>query len=129
MRLTLSALVDGGATAVLLTPDLCEIRVPRSLLPLGARIGCTLKLQLALDETSQKEAEESVRLRGVEWDGLATSAWKPPAQLPPLTLSPSDSSHSLLSCSRPSLKTACRRRVRPSADFTRPPPLFPTSSP
>lgn len=62
MRLTLSALVDGGATAVLLTPDLCEIRLPRSLLPPEARVGCVLKLQLALDPAAQKETEESVSI-------------------------------------------------------------------
>ena len=62
-RLTLSAVTDGGTTALLQTDDHCEVRLPLFLLPRGAGIGSVLRLSLAVDEPAQRERVNQVRPR------------------------------------------------------------------
>jgi hypothetical protein len=59
-RLTLSALVDGGTTALLQTDDHCEVRIPIFLLPKGAGIGSVLRMALTLDNDAHRERVNQV---------------------------------------------------------------------
>jgi len=60
-RAVIDRIEDGGTAVLLAGEDEIKVELPASLLPEGAESGSHLVLNLSLDETSRKEAEERVK--------------------------------------------------------------------
>jgi len=60
-RAVIDRIEDGGTAVLLAGEDEIKVELPASLLPEGAESGSHLVLNISLDETSRKEAEERVK--------------------------------------------------------------------
>ena len=60
-RAVIDRIEDGGTAVLLAGEDEIKVELPASLLPEGAKDGSHLVLNISLDETSRKEAEERVK--------------------------------------------------------------------
>jgi len=60
-RAVIDRIEDGGTAVLLAGEDELKVELPASLLPEGAEDGSHLVLNISLDETSRKEAEERVK--------------------------------------------------------------------
>ena len=62
LELCVISLVDGGHTAVLHTPDYCEVRLPTVFLPQGVGVGSHVKLSVDVDLERTEDRVKQVRL-------------------------------------------------------------------
>jgi hypothetical protein len=60
-RAVIDRIEDGGTAVLLAGEDELKVELPAALLPEGAEGGSHLVLNISLDETSRKEAEERVK--------------------------------------------------------------------
>ena len=60
-RAVIDRIEDGGTAILLAGEDELKVELPAALLPEGAEGGSHLVLNISLDETSRKEAEERVK--------------------------------------------------------------------
>lgn len=60
-RAVIDRIEDGGTAVLLAGEEELKVELPTSLLPEGAEAGSHLVINIALDEASRREAEESVK--------------------------------------------------------------------